>query len=453
MRFIPDNLLARWLTVFAVVILAVVPFHATLTVWLSSILGQYTLLRLWKEFLLAILVIGTLMLLVKNPSLRQKIWKDPFIRPILILVGVYVVLHCIAGGVAWLRGDVTLQALGYGFVSNLRFLVFFSACIVIGSYIAPWLKAHWKKVLLWPAAVVIGFGLLQVFVLPIDFLKHVGYGPETSAPYIAVDQKDDYARIQSTLRGPNPLGAYLVVIVTALIGLLLAARAQSWKFAAATVLTLTVLYGTYSRSAWIGVIVSVAVLLWLMAGSAKIRKLLLVTAAGFMLIGAATVFVLRNNDHVQNILFHTNEHSLSEESSNEARAGVLLDGVDDVFVQPFGGGVGTAGPASVYNDGNARIAENYFVQIAQEAGIIGVAVFVAICYMAGRALWQVRAFGVLPIILLASLVGISAVNMVSHAWADDTLAYIWWGFAGLVLGAAGLKGKEYETGNKKQKTI
>jgi hypothetical protein len=34
--------------------------------------------------------------------------------------------------------------------------------------------------------------------------------------------------------------------------------------------------------------------------------------------------------------------------------------------------------------------------------------------------------------LLASLIGIIA-NLLLHVWADDTLAYIWWGIAGAVL--------------------
>jgi hypothetical protein len=39
----------------------------------------------------------------------------------------------------------------------------------------------------------------------------------------------------------------------------------------------------------------------------------------------------------------------------------------------------------------------------------------------------------LPQILLASLAGITFVNLLSHAWTDDTLAYLWWGLAGIAL--------------------
>jgi hypothetical protein len=39
----------------------------------------------------------------------------------------------------------------------------------------------------------------------------------------------------------------------------------------------------------------------------------------------------------------------------------------------------------------------------------------------------------LALSLLASLIGITLINMFSHAWADDTLSYVWWGLAGVAL--------------------
>jgi hypothetical protein len=436
MKRLSDTLLARWLLLMIVVILVLMPFHAAITVWLSSIFGHYTAIRLWKEVFLLVGLVLCAALFYRDKHTREKILNHPLLKPVFILIGLYIGLHILVGGVALLRDDVVLKALGYGFVSNLRFLLFFGMCIVAAHYNSTWIRRYWWQLLLWPAAVVVVFGLLQTFILPVDFLKHAGYGSDTIAPYIAVDQKVEYARVQSTLRGPNPLGAYLVIIVTALAGLFLSVRLKSWKFPVALLATLTVLYGTYSRSAYIGTFLSVLLLVWLMARSVYVRKLLLVTAAVTVVIGAGMLFVLRDNDRVQNVLFHTDEHSLSSSSSNDSRAGVMKQGVRDIAEQPLGRGPGTAGPASVYNNGHARVAENYFVQIAQEVGVVGVVLFLGICFFAGRALWYMREWGVLPLVLLTSLVGLTVINLMSHAWADDTLAYIWWGFTGLVIGAA-----------------
>jgi hypothetical protein len=52
---------------------------------------------------------------------------------------------------------------------------------------------------------------------------------------------------------------------------------------------------------------------------------------------------------------------------------------------------------------------------------------------------------------LASLIGISVINLVSHAWMDDTLSLLWWGLAGIALAPAIIKGKHYEKQTKSEK--
>ncbi|MBX4197063.1 hypothetical protein KW801_00720, partial [Candidatus Saccharibacteria bacterium] len=56
----PVNKIAQILSWLVVAILILLPFHAFLTVWLSSGLDHYTLLRLWKEFLLLPIALGAL---------------------------------------------------------------------------------------------------------------------------------------------------------------------------------------------------------------------------------------------------------------------------------------------------------------------------------------------------------------------------------------------------------
>jgi len=89
------------------------------------------------------------------------------------------------------------------------------------------------------------------------------------------------------------------------------------------------------------------------------------------------------------------------------------------------GGVGTAGPASVYNPKRIRIAEDYYIQIGQETGIVGLGLFLAINICVGYRLWERRS-DALALGLFASFLGLVIVNLFSHAWADPTLAYLWW---------------------------
>jgi F0F1-type ATP synthase assembly protein I len=279
-------------------------------------------------------------------------------------------------------------------------------------------------------------------------LRHAGYGPETIAAVQTVDQKEAYYRVQSTLRGSNPLGAYLVVVSSAILAWLITKRTSRQVTLAAglfLVATLAVLGHTYSRSAYIGAAVAGVVVCWLLLRTTKARQWLLAGMIALALVAAGSFAVLRDNDQFENTFFHTDETSQAADSSNEARAQALQQGIVDVAHEPLGRGPGTAGPASQYNLVPARIAENYYLQIGQEVGWIGLVLFIAILVMVGQALREQRktAFGAM---LLASLIGISLINLLSHAWTDDTLSLVWWGLAGIAIATPGILSTKDETG-------
>ena len=100
--------------------------------------------------------------------------------------------------------------------------------------------------------------------------------------------------------------------------------------------------------------------------------------------------------------------------------------------EPFGRGIGTAGPASMPEDDvPARNSENYFLGLGQELGWLGMGLFIAICYRLGWALHKQK--NTLAGAMFATLIGLTLVNLLSYAWADVTLAYLWWGLAAIAL--------------------
>lgn len=419
--------LGAWL-VAAIIVL--VPFHAFLSVWIGSSLGVYDGARLWKELVLVLLAVVVGLLLWRDGALRKRLcaW------PIFWLVVAYIAVQLIMAAVSYGTGHASLKAVLYALIINLRFVFFFLFCVIIAVR-SPWLRAHWRQLILVPAGLVVGFGLLQATVLPRDFLAHFGYGPETIVAYQTVDQKSAYVRAQSTLRGPNPLGAYLVVVIAIVAAVLIGQRVKRgnrWLLGALFVGATVVLGYSYSRSAYIGAVVAVAASCWLLIRGVRARRLLLVVFAGLLLISGALFLALRQNDYVQNVLFHTDEQSLASRSSNQDRAEALQHGLHDLAAQPLGQGLGTAGPASVYNNGQANIAENYYLQIGQEAGWLGLGLFVALLATIGWQLVRQRP-DTAAVALVASLAGICLVSLVSHAWADDTLGLLWWGLAGIVV--------------------
>ena len=436
------------------VILAIVPFHALLTVGLSAVVGHYDLLRVWKELLLVVLTPLAAILVYRTPGL----WKQLRSGWLLWAMASYVLLHIVLGGLALAKGEVNTFALGYALIINLRLILVFLLAWIAGAAAVHWLGANklhdcWRWLLLWPAVAVISFGLLQAFVLPHDFLSHLGYGQTTIKPFETVDQKLDYVRIQSTLRGANPLGAYLVLVLTAAAVLLRRER----RHGGTGLLALLVAGGlalllTYSRSAYIGLFLVALVLVALAARSRATRRQLVWGAAIFAVLAAGGLALLRDNDRVQNALFHTDENSASVMSSNEQRASALQTGAGDLAAEPFGRGPGTAGPASAHNDRPGRIAENYYLQIGQETGWLGLGLFVAIVIMVGKSLWR-RRRDPLARMLLVSLAGLSFINLVQHAWADDTLAVLWWGLAGVAMALpVAVDGKPGQKAKKKVKT-
>lgn len=409
------------------VILVLLPFHAVLTVWAGSNWGHYELFRLWIE--IALLVLTPLALIVVLATTRlRKFWDSD----VLVLIsGAYIGWQIVLGLWALHAGWVNHTALLVGWATDIRFIAFMLVTWVISTQ-RPWLVTRWRELLLLPAMFATAFGLLQAFLLPADVLKHVGYGPKTILPFEMVDQKAAYARVQSTLRGPNPFGAYLVIIVSALVALVVDIRRRAWRVMAVIFLVAAgvALGFTYSRSAYIGTVLGIATAIWLLLGSRR-AKMWALTGAGILtLVGGAAFMTLRHNDHFENTFFHTDEHSLSAQSSNQVRATALQQGLHDVAGQPFGHGPGSAGPASTHNNHPSRIAENYYLQVGQESGWLGLGLFVALNVLVVVRLWMQRKEP-LAIMLMASFVGLSFVNLLSHAWADDTLGMLWWGFAGI----------------------
>ena len=343
----------------------------------------------------------------------------------------YIILHIVMGWWAYSHHQVDRTALVYALLINLRFILFFLICLVAAAT-SSLLKDNWHKLLIGPAAAVIVFGLIQKLFLPYDFLRHLGYNKNTILPYQTVDGNTDLYRLQSTLRGANPLGAYLVLILTALIAPF---KKIQKKYLALLIVGLVVMFFSYSRSALIGLIISFGFIAkWSYTKKIKNSKLL-VAICVLVAVGLVTTYSLHGSTKLQDTILHSSTQSKAPANSNSVRWTALKSGLKDVVHQPLGRGPGTAGPASFRNNHSPRIAEDYYLQIGQEVGVLGIAIFVAINALVAVELWRNRQ-DQLAKILLASLIGITFVNLLSHAWTDDTLSLLWWGFAGIALAPA-----------------
>lgn len=418
------------------VILVLIPFHAFLTVWLSTVFGHYTALRLWKEYLLVLLTLGGLYLLLAD----RKIRTHTLPRLLVQLIIAYALVQVVWGVIAHEHHDVSTKALAYGVLIDMRYFFFFFIAWGIALRTSR-LKKYWQPLLLWPAVVVILFGLLQAFVLPNNFLSHFGYGPNTIMPFETINHNTAFVRIESTLRGSNPLGAYLLLPLCA-ISILLLRKKQDWRTIFLLIGGLVVLFFSFSRAAWLGAIVALGIVFITNLQSRQLKIRILYGAAAAVVVLAGLVYAFRNDTYEQNILWHTQTHSTVKSTSDAGHASALETGLRDVLHDPVGHGPGTSGPASVYNhDQPARIPEDYFLQLGEETGWLGLALFLIINVGVAYLLW-LRRHDSLSLALFASFIGICIINLLTQAWTDDTLAYLWWGLAGVAMASPPVKRAE-----------
>ncbi len=414
----------------AAVILALVPFHAFLTVWLSSFGLSYTALRLWSAGLLLILVGCVTVWFVRDKTLRAWAAQSYLIQ----LVALFVVINVVMGLRGLALGTVSAEAFWFGLLLNARYVTFFVALLILARYDA-WQLSKYVRLVMVSAVIVSAFAVLQYAALPADFLRHFGYGPTTIEPVETINNNPDYIRVASTLRGANPLGAYMVVVIALIVAFWHRLQRKTlWGMVLA--LSTGALVFSFSRSAWLGLTVAVLFEIalhikgrkeWLRAGAAA--GIAIVLLGGLLL-------AFHTNRAVQNALYHTDDNSTVATSSNDKRSSALMSGLRDVIHEPLGRGTGSAGPASVHNTkAPARLAENYYLQLGQELGWAGLITYLALSVVVGSELWRRRDD---PLVrgLLTAFVGLVVVNMLSHAWTDDTLAFTWWGLAGLVIGKA-----------------
>lgn len=417
----------NWLVLIAVIaIFVTLPFTTPITVYLGAKLNHFSLFKFWKEITMVIMLAlvflsGTWRRLADIKERRFKLLLGLIVGYALWVVGWGLMSLTVFHQINW-------EAYIYALITDLRFLFFLVLCWLITQDHTV-LKKKWPTLLLAPAAIVVTFGLLQYFVLPADFLKHLGYNTHTITPYQLVDEKPDFVRIQSTLRGPNPFGVYLILIIVTAAVSLGKKRIKQLAMLAASAVSL---FATYSRSAWLGVVVSLGALSFISISSAKAKRIILAGGLGIILLVGTSAYLARNDSFVQNTLLHTSSTSKSPESSNAGRSRAIKESTREVLHEPFGRGPGSAGPASLRNNKPARIAESYYLQLGQELGWLGLGLFLAINALVAMMLWERRANS-LARILLASFVGITIANMVAHVWMDDTISLLWWGLAGIAL--------------------
>lgn len=433
-----DLIFRRVPAVLLLVVFGLIVLHAPLTVFLGTQFPEFDLLlKAWKELLIG----GALLLVVYDLIRRGQVGLVK--RDVLFWVAVaYVALHGVMaalqyGTLAMIYPQVIAQAMA-GLAIDLRYVLFFLAVYLLIK-LHPEFRRRFVTVGIIGAGIVVGFALLQQ-VLPPDILKYIGYSRDTIVPYLTVDQNPDYIRINSTLRGPNPLGAYAAIVLSGCIAYLLFVKRKlsptwaRWVIAGLSFGAIVALWTSYSRSAAIALGIAV-VILAVIRFRRQLRWWHAAAVLAVLALAAGGLYVARDTAFVHNVILHDNPETGAVVTSNDAHAESLVDSTGRMLSQPFGGGIGSTGSASLYGP-SPLIIENQYLFIAHESGWLGLVLFVAIFMMILRRLWVQRADW-LAMTVLASGVGLGVICLIQPVWVDDTVSIIWWGLAGLVLAKGG----------------
>jgi len=407
------------------VIFGLIVLHAPIVVGLETLWsGNDLLIKSWKEILMLVAGVLALYLVFKNK--RTVIFKDPVIFAILA----YAVLHLVLtfynfqGWSAW----------GAGLAIDLRYLLFF-ALVYIALYLYPNQRKLFIKIGIIGALVALVFAFLQVFILPKDVLKYIGYNLNTISPYLTIDKNPEFVRINGTFRGPNPLGAYAGFALVLLAVAFVKGKIKKTKrhLAVSIILLiggLSALWASYSRSAQAGTLVALGIVL-VCALWRKIPKKVWISAGAVVLMILGGLYAFRDSYFISNVVLHENPKGGSAISSNEGHASSLGDSFDRFIRQPLGEGVGSTGSASLLAD-RPTIIENQYLFIAHEVGWFGLILFAYIYLLVMTKLWKLKSDW-LALGVFAGGVSMALIGLLLPVWVDDTISIIWWGLAAVAL--------------------
>ena len=412
-------------------LLIYMPLHIFLSTWFGTTFKLLDFAKVAKDI---VMIIGFLLACIV--AIDKKWIKSLATDKLAWLIGGYATLTLLMA--LLLATDTDAEILGV--VYNLRFFVFFVYAILLTRlYRLNWLQKNALRATLGASLLVMVFGFVQYMWLPNNTLARFGYSRDNGVlPVFLIDEKPDLERIMSTLRDPNSLGSYLIIILPICLVYLVRTSNKDLKriYAGLLALSIICLWFTFSRSAWLGTVVAVCTVA-LLLNKQKIRpklspKISLLAVCALILL-ASGVYMSRDSYFVKNVILHADESTVLEDP-NELRIRFWRESIQSGIQRPLGYGPGTAGLASIRNEKQGVVLnENYYLQILHEVGIVGLVLLLAILCVVGYRLYLLTDKNILAIALLASFVGLALTNFLVHIWANEAVAYTWWGLAGLVV--------------------
>ena len=417
--------------VSSAILLVLLPFHAFLWTWFHSFFwtdGWTIIVQSWKEILVVVIASCAKLRFFQEPKTINRLLTPSNLAAMALLL--LSVAYALCGPGELLQKVYGLRTIALPLVAFMT-IQFFD--------FSEQQRTLLVRLMVGSGMLVIGFALLQHFILPIDTLRHFGSSTITSTwlpggnlPMYQVVSDTDLIRAQSTFAGPNQLAAYLLVVLPFIL-MKCANTVRAWNatkglkliqlLAAGCLLlaTLTTIFFTYSRAAWIalGSMLLLLTFAWIHHHHARYAwRLTLALLAAKILLAVILFAQLPTNW----------ESTLLRTASTNDHIGRTVQAFEVMTTHPLGLGLGSTAGISQRFDAQSHVGltpENTYLGYALELGWLGGLLFVGFLSVLFWELSRTRN----PLAL--SLAGLAVIALVLHPLEDAPTALTFFLLAGL----------------------
>ncbi|MBW7954562.1 O-antigen ligase family protein [Candidatus Gracilibacteria bacterium] len=407
------------------------PFHAIFVTYLKCKAGIDTdILRFWKEIVISILLaIVSLKILFTNKFNLEKIYKNNYL---LGLTTAFVICSFIYIFFPYFNIKTT-NLLGF------KYDVFFLFAFIIGLYLIS-IKNNFKSILI---SNFLSIGVILMIFLPwymsgnIESTTQIIGFDNTPSTYeanscISFSQNvtGGHNRFQGSFGDPIRFGVFLVVFYLIFLGFILENTKQNklnrfFIIGIVSVLIITSIFYSFTKTSMLGFVFGVLTFIYLsrkIIYNKTIPKKILISISSLMALGLVLLVYIKRN------LFLHPEAILG-------RVENLVISVKMFFVNPFGYGLGIAGPASWLSTSsdkamsagvNKFLPENWYIQILLEQGILGISLFLGLIIVIGVNLFDIvkRKKDYLSIGIFTSYLALLFMANFTHAFEESATSYI-----------------------------
>lgn len=346
-KFYKEYLIENKLTLFFLITLIIfIPFSS----WLISLTG-FIQISLIRDLLLILIFLSALPAFFNNKKLEHKTFL--LIGLLFVSLALISYLWREASAEQWFRGfrftfaPIILLLI----LSQVKFSLKYQSLIIKAIFIS--------------ATLIVLTAILDFINLPLPLTTSLSStGSLESAHFVGLLE---IKRAQGVLAGPNALALFMLPI----FALSLVFFNKSAIFKAFAVVSSLIIILTFSRSALIGLLVIVFIKIWQKCkkniGTLKTSILFALILLVFVALGV----LLNKTDWGEQIISHNSSSSMRYEQYQR-----IWQQKYDIGL--LGRGLGTAGPSSInrLDGGENHWTENVYLDIFEELGAVGVALFV-----------------------------------------------------------------------------